>query len=162
MRILICLMALVVPGVVLADGVPLKNGRYAGKVLTFSLTPEQRAAADRFRTCHLAHFRETNIYTPYVFRLSKEQAEVVRRAVGFAPSRFDLYETYRGFNDSGPHWNLALRYSAERFEVPLELLLRDHAASAAEREQGWKNTNPCFPLSGPNNSSKPTPLRGAA
>ena len=158
MRLLICLIALTLPGVVRADGVPLKNGRYAGNSLTFSLTPEQRATADRFRTCHLAHFREMNVYTPYVFRLSPEQAQAVRRAVGFAPSRLDLYETYRGFNDSGPHWNLALRYSADRFEVPLDLLLKDQAASAAEREQGWQHTNPCFPELGPNNSCMDSPV----
>lgn len=155
MKRVICLIVAMLPLSAAADGLPLKNGRYPGKVVTFAMTTDQKATAERFRTCHLARFHVMNVYTPYVFRLSPEQARVLRRAVGFSPSRFQLYETYRGFNDSGPHWNLALRYSEDRIEVPLDLLVKDRDAAAADREQGWDPANPCFPRSG-----QGTPSRG--
>lgn len=145
---LISLLFAILPLTAAADGLPLKNGRYPGKVVTFQMTAEQKAIAERFRACHLARFQVMNVYTPYVFRLSPEQARTLRRTIGFSPSRFDLYETYRGFNDAGPHWNLALRYSEDRIEIPLDLLRKDRDAAVEEREQGWNPANPCFPRSG--------------
>jgi hypothetical protein len=86
-----------------------------------------------------------NVYTPYVFLLTPTQSRQLRYRVGFSPSRFEVYETYRGFNDAGPHWNLALRYSETKIEIPLDLLLRDRKAAQAHKSQGWQQANPCFP-----------------
>jgi hypothetical protein len=127
-----------------ADGLPLKEGRYPGPVLVFKLTPEQRQTIDHFRVCHLENFKTMNVYTPYVFRLTEKQAIAVRQTVGFAPRLFEVYETYRGFNDAGPHWNLVLRFSEDEVEIPLKLLLRDEDANAEHEMQGWDRSNPCF------------------
>lgn len=80
-----------------------------------------------------------NTKTPYVFRLTPSQAKQLKREAGLSPGRFDVYETYRGFNEAGPHWNLALRYSEHEIEIPHKLLLSDKRAEYAEfRVQGWK------------------------
>jgi hypothetical protein len=86
-----------------------------------------------------------NVYTPYVFELTEGQAGDLRRQVGFSPARFEVYETYLGYNDSGPHWNLVLRFSENEAEIPLKLLLPERASREAHDEMGWKNSNPCFP-----------------
>ena len=130
----------------LADGLPLKNGRYPGLVLDLKLTEQQKRVIERYRTCQLERSDTMNIYTPYVFALTSSQAAEVSKTVGYAPARFQVYETVRGFNDSGPHWNLALRYSKDRIEIPVKLLLPEKEAFAAHQEQGWKLKNPCFPV----------------
>ncbi|TXI77070.1 MAG: hypothetical protein E6Q42_05840 [Dechloromonas sp.] len=134
-----------------ADGLPLEDGRYAGgPVLVFQLTEAQKASIEHFRTCHLDNFRTMNVYTPYVFTLTASQSEALMARTGFSPLRFEVYETYRGFNEAGPHWNLALRFSENEIEVPLNLLRTDQEAAAEHRMQGWKTSNPCFPaLDGP-------------
>ena len=147
-KIIAFLIAASIATTALADGLPLKNGRYPGQVITFDLTKAQKATIAKFRFCHLANFKRMNIYTPYVFALTPEQSRAVRRTVGFAPNRFEVYETYRGFNDAGPHWNLALRYSQDRIEIPIKLLLRDKEAAQAHAVQGWEPSNPCFPALG--------------
>lgn len=132
-----------------ADGVPLKDGRYSGgPVVAFQLTPTQKKDIEHFRSCHLDHSRTMNVYTPYVFALTASQRESLRATKGFAPRLFEIYETYRGFNDAGPHWNLALRFSKDEIEVPLNLLRNEREAAAAHRDQGWKKSNPCFPSIG--------------
>lgn len=131
-----------------ADGLPLKDGRYPGPVLVFKLTKEQKKIINHFRACYLENSQKMNIYTPYVFALTQHQAAAVKAAKGFSPKRFDIYETYRGFNDAGPHWNLALRFSEDEIELPLDLLLSDEEARKAHEEQGWETTNPCFPQVG--------------
>lgn len=128
-----------------ADGLPLKGGRYPGAVLVFSLTDEQKQVIDHFRTCHLENFKTMNEFTPYVFTLTPVQAKKVKAAKGFSPRVFEIYETYRGFNDAGPFWNLVLRFSENEIEVPLDLVLPDKKAKAAHAEQGWRVPNPCFP-----------------
>ena len=139
------LMVSVLAADVLADGLPLKAGRYPGAVLEIRLSDEQKDRIDHFRTCHLANFRTMNIYTPYVIRLTDEQARVVREHAGFSPRWFEVYETYGGFNEAGPHWNLLLRFSEDKAEIPLDLLVQDDEAKAAHEVQGWKVSNPCFP-----------------
>jgi hypothetical protein len=133
------------PLLALADGLPIRDGRYAGDVLVFEVTQSQKRVIDHYRTCQLERSNEMNVYTPYVFQLTPDQALIVRKRVGFAPSYFQVFETMRGFNDSGPFWNLALRYAEDKIEVPVNLLLRDEAARQAHSEQGWKRGNPCFP-----------------
>lgn len=135
-------------GIAQADGVPLKDGRYIGPVMVFELTDEQKHLIDHFRTCHLKNFKSMNVYTPYVFKLTPNQAQALNAKVGFSPSVFEVYEIYRGFNDSGPHWNIALRFSESQIEIPLNLLLPDNKAKEALAMQGWEATNPCFPALG--------------
>jgi hypothetical protein len=130
-----------------ADGIPLKDGRYRGPVMVFKLTQEQKEVIERFRNCHEAHFRTMNQYTPYVFRLSPEQAAAVKAREGFAPILFAVLETYRGRNDP-LQWNVVLRFSEEQFEVPIDMLFTDAKAMKANEEvTGWKTNNPCFPSS---------------
>jgi hypothetical protein len=131
-----------------ADGVQLKNGRYDGPVMTFDLTKKQKAVIDHFRACHLERFKTMNEYTPYVFMLTREQAKTLKAKSGFAPRYFNVYETYTGYNDAGPHWNLVLRFSENQIEVPLDLLVSNREAMQAQKAQGWKPTNPCFPKLG--------------
>jgi hypothetical protein len=118
-----------------ADGLPLSNGRYVqGRVSVFTLTAEQRAFIECVRTTHT-----DNSKTPYVFRLTASQATQLRHEAGLSPARFEVYETYRGNNDAGPHWNLALRFSESQIEVPHKLLLNEAKANEAEfKVQGWK------------------------
>jgi hypothetical protein len=86
-----------------------------------------------------------NMYTPYVFTLTPTQSNVLKAKKGFSPRVFEVYETYRGFNDAGPHWNLAPRFSESEVEVPLDPLLPDGKAKQAHEVQGWNRANPCFP-----------------
>lgn len=128
-----------------ADGLSLTNGRYSGPVMTLKLTETQKKVIDHYRTCQLGQSLKMNIFTPYVFTLTPEQAVIVKRRVGYVPALFQVFETVRGFNDAGPFWNLALRYSDDEIEIPLDLLLPDKAAKSAHTDQGWKVDNPCFP-----------------
>jgi hypothetical protein len=140
----ILLTSLFISETLWADGLPLHNGRYTGQVLIFDLSETQKKVIDQYRTCQLKN-SEMNVYTPYIFTLTPSQSEVVKAKAGFSPKRFEIYETVRGFNDAGPHWNLALRFSENQFEVPLDLLLSDKKAKRSHDEQGWKTMNPCFP-----------------
>jgi hypothetical protein len=142
---LLVLAALLAPPLVIADGLPLRDGRYPGLVVDLKLTEQQKKAIDQYRSCQLEHSDTMNVYTPYVFVLTPLQASEVKKKAGHAPQRFQVYETVRGFNDAGPHWNLALRYSVDRMEIPIELLLPEAKATAAHRAQSWKLENPCFP-----------------
>jgi len=135
----------VLAGFAHADGLPLQAGRYPGQVVVLKLTRNQKNEIAHFRKCHLAHFKTMNQYTPYVFELTEGQSKVLSQQAGFSPKYFDVYETYRGFNEAGPHWNLALRFSEDQIEVPLALLLPDPEAKKAHDEQGWITSNPCFP-----------------
>lgn len=101
-------LVLALPVLAAADGLPLENDRYPGKVLDFALTSEQKAVIDHYRVCQLEHSREMNVYTPYVFSLTAAQSTAVRQLMGFAPKYFNVFETARGFNDAGPFWNLVL------------------------------------------------------
>lgn len=134
------LAALAVPTFALADGLPLMNGRYVKGVTTvLDITREQRALIDCIRERHT-----DNTKTPYVFRLTPKQAAQLKKEAGFSPERFQVYETWRGFNDAGPHWNLVLRFNETQIEVPHDLLLPNRQAEHAELAvQGW-TPNPSF------------------
>jgi hypothetical protein len=142
---ILVLATLFVPHNTYADGLPLKKGRYPGPVVVFSLTAQQTKVIEHYRTCQLERFKTMNMYTPYIFKLTASQAKVLVAKKGFSPKVFEVYETYRGFNDAGPHWNLVLRFSAGQIEVPLDLVIPDKDAKAAHEEQGWEMPNPCFP-----------------
>ena len=123
----------------------LKNGQYVGPSITFKLTNKQKQLIDHYRTCHLENFKKMNIYTPYIFKLTNIQKSRLKAKVGFSPETFQIYETYRGLNDAGPHWNLVLRISDNQIEVPIDLLVSVDDAKKAHEQQGWKINNPCFP-----------------
>jgi hypothetical protein len=124
----------VASGSVFADALRLVDGRFdEGSVSVFTLTSAQRAFIECVRANHT-----DNTKTPYVFRLTSAQAAQLKREAGLGPSRFQVYETYLGFNDAGPHWNLALRFDEAHIEVPHKLLLSDRDAERAEfKVQGW-------------------------
>jgi hypothetical protein len=143
-KLLVVIFALA-PILAIADGLPLREGRYPGEVLVFRLTPKQKQVINHYRTCQLERANQMNVYTPYVFSLTSKQAAAVRKRMGFTPSYFLVFETVRGFNDAGPFWNLVLRYSEDSFEIPVDLLLADSEARKAHDEQGWERQNPCFP-----------------
>jgi hypothetical protein len=150
MRIMIrhvsIILILLLANFALADGLPLVNGRYkTGAVLVFNLTNKQKAVIKHYNECQLSKYKTMNMYTPYIFTLTKNQAEMLKNKKGFAPKNFIVYETYKGFNDAGPHWNLVLRYSENKIEIPLALVINDTEASKAHEEQGWEPKNPCFP-----------------
>jgi len=142
---LLLVLLLTTAGVAQADGVELKSGRYVGPVIVFKLTKNQKQVIAHFRSCHLEKFRAMNGYTQYVFTLTSKQAEAVRTKKGFSPRHFTVYEAFKRDNDAGPHWNLALRFSPDEFEVPLDLVIPDIEAMKALEVQGWEATNPCFP-----------------
>jgi len=144
-RLLLALATSLAMQLAFADGLPLKNGRYPGDVIDLKLTEQQKRTIEHYRTCQLERSKTMNIYTPYVFALTPSQSAKVSKRVGYVPAQFQVYETVRGFNDAGPHWNLALRYSEDRIEVPVNLLLPEKEAFEAHEEQGWKVENPCFP-----------------
>jgi hypothetical protein len=128
-----------------ANGIDLVNGRYNGDVLVFKLTTMQKKTIDHFRSCHLENFKTMNVYTPYVFILTPHQAKILKHKKGFSPRHFEVHETYLSDNDAGPHWNLALRFSEDEVEIPLDILLNDKKAKEEVDMQGWKSFNPCFP-----------------
>jgi hypothetical protein len=154
-RYLILVVSIMFTASVYADGLPLEDGPYPGPVLVFKLTKEQKQVIDHFRTCHLENFKTMNMYTPYVFTLTPKQAAALKSKKGFSPQRFEVYETYRGFNDAGPHWNLALRFSEDEIEIPLDLVISDEEAREAHDVQGWKTSNPCFPSLGKKKAQQP-------
>lgn len=129
----------------IADGLSLVQGRYPGPVLVFKLTATQKDIIEHYRICQLEHSTEMNVFTPYVFALTQAQAGALKKRVGYAPSRFSVFETVRGFDDAGPFWNLVLRFSENEIEIPIGLLLPDERAKKAHAVQGWKLENPCFP-----------------
>jgi len=148
MKLAYFLLTTLLSTVAWADGLPLRDGRYPGEVLIFNLTEAQKNVIDHYRTCQLENFRTMNVYTPYVFTLSPSQSKVLKAKKGFSPKYFEIYETVRGFNDAGPHWNLALRFSEDQIEIPLDLVVTNKEARAEHNEQGWNWHNPCFPKLG--------------
>jgi hypothetical protein len=128
-----------------AEGLPLENGRYVDRVIVLTLTEKQKMDIAHFRACHIKHFKTMNVYTPYVFTLTRAQANQLAKKKGFSPKAFWVLETFRGDNDAGPFWNVALRFSESNIEIPLDLVLSDKAALKEVAMQGWQSPNPCFP-----------------
>ena len=134
LRLSIALLYLMAPLFAVADGLPLVDGRFPnGNVSVFTLTPEQEA----FIACVRERYTD-NSKTPYVFRLNTSQKAQLKQEAGISPERFAVYETYRGFNDAGPHWNLVLRFAEHEIEIPHALLRSDTEAEQAEFQiMGW-------------------------
>ena len=146
MRNIFILLTILISQNILADGLPLKDGRYVhSDVIVFDLTENQKKTIQHYDKCQLENFRTMNAYTPYIFKLTEKQSEILKSKKGFSPSKFQVYETYKGFNDAGPHWNMVLRFSENEIEIPIDLLITDTEAKEAHDMQGWDINNPCFP-----------------
>lgn len=115
-----------------ADGRSFVDGRYPGATSTFALTPGQAAFASYVVACH-----RDNTRTPYVFRLTREQASALKRATGRQPSRFAVFDTARDVGVDLPV-NVIVRFAPDRFEVPHDLLADDPEAVDYETHViGW-------------------------
>ncbi len=125
-----------------ADGLKLKNGRYDGAVVVLTLSKSQQADVDRFRTCMRKDIN-MNRYTPYVFQLSSPQLQVVVNKTGLRPGKFEVFQTFRGDDDAGPFWNVALQFNPGKLEIPIELVVSAKDAQESEKMQGWELANPC-------------------
>jgi hypothetical protein len=108
----------------------------------FKLTKAQKAYLELVRRCR------NNEKTPYLFRLTAQQSIVLTRKVGFSPSRFAIFESYRGDTGVDLEINVINRFSNDEFEVPYQLLTRDREARDWELNvMGWlpnplSNANP--------------------
>jgi hypothetical protein len=117
-----------------ADGWKFANGRFPeGKVSVFKLTKAQKAYVDLVRRC-----QKDNEKTPYLFKLTEQQAKMLKREVGFSPDRFAILESYRGDVGVDLEMNVINRFSEEEFEVPQKLLVPSREAHAWEQNiMGW-------------------------
>jgi hypothetical protein len=128
------LLLLLSPAPALADGWTFINGRFPeGKVTVFKLTTAQKARLDLIRRCHT-----DNTKTPFLFTLTPQQAVALKREVGFSPDRFVAFESYRGDVAVDIEINVINRFSDNEFEIPHNLLTRDHEARDWEKNTiGW-------------------------
>lgn len=119
---------------VFADGWVFIKGRFpSGRVSVFKLTPGQRDYLDLIRRC-----QKDNERTPYLFRLTDEQASLLRRQTGFSPDRFAVFESYRGDKGVDLEVNVINRFSEDEFEIPHKLLTRNRTAQNWEvHTMGW-------------------------
>ena len=123
MRVLVLLL-LLTPLPALADGWKFINGRFPeGEVTVFKLTTAQKARLELIRRCHT-----DNTKTPYLFTLTPQQALVLKREVGFSPELFAVFESFRGDTGVDIEINVINRFSEDAFEIPHNLLTRDHEA----------------------------------
>lgn len=137
--LILCLMA----ASAYADGWMFANGRFPeGKVTVLELTKSQKIFLDLVRHCR------NNKKTPFVFRLSHEQSTVLKREAGFSPTRFAVFESYRGDVGVDIEVNVINRFNEAEFEIPHKLLTHDHEARDWEIHTiGWlpnplENANP--------------------
>src|ERR1700740_27549 len=119
MRLLAVLLLSLASIPAFADRWTFTKGRFPdGKVTVFKLTKAQKAYIDMVRRCHT-----DNEKTPYLFRLTPEQALALKRELGFSPDRFAIFESYRGDVGVDLEMNVINRFSEEEFEVPHKLLV---------------------------------------
>jgi hypothetical protein len=128
------LLLLLNPVPALADGWTFINGRFPeGKVTVFKLTTAQKARLDLIRRCHT-----DNTKTPFLFTLTPQQSVILKRAMGFSPNRFVVFESFRGDAGVDIEINAINRFSEDEFEIPHKLLTRDHEARDWETNtMGW-------------------------
>jgi hypothetical protein len=128
------LLLLLSPVPALADGWTFINGRFPdGKVTVFKLTTPQRARLDLIRRCHT-----DNTKTPFLFTLTPQQSAALKREVGFSPDRFAVFESFRGDAGVDIEINVINRFSENEFEIPHNLLTRNHEARDWETNtMGW-------------------------
>ncbi|HEX7901669.1 MAG TPA: hypothetical protein VF950_28175 [Planctomycetota bacterium] len=95
------------------DGMPLENGRFAGGPATvLSLSPDQARSLRERRT----------------LVLSGSQRDALRRSAGRAPATLLVYDTRAGENDCGCEAvDVGLRFSPDQIEVPHPYLAEEAA-----------------------------------
>ena len=128
------LLLLLCPAPALADGWTFINGRFPkGKVTVFKLTTAQKARLDLIRRCHT-----DNTKTPFLFTLTPQQSVALKQEVGFSPDRFAVFESFRGDAGVDIEINVINRFSENEFEIPHNLLTRNHEARDWEtKTMGW-------------------------
>jgi hypothetical protein len=128
------LLLLLSPVPALADGWTFINGRFPeGKVTVFKLTTAQKARLDLIRRCHT-----DNTKTPFLFTLTPQQSVALKREVGFSPDRLAVFESLRGDAGVDIEINVINRFSENEFEIPHNLLTRNHEARDWETNtMGW-------------------------
>jgi hypothetical protein len=133
-RVVLLVIASLVCMAANADGISFVGGRYPrGPVSELLLSPNQIQFIDLFRKC-----APDNTKTPYVFRLTAEQAYELKTQVGFAPTRFAIVEGFRGAEGDELKINVVNRFSEDRFEILHETLTRDNQARQWEMKvMGW-------------------------
>ncbi|MSM41630.1 MAG: hypothetical protein GJT30_18595 [Geobacter sp.] len=117
-----------------ADGYMLKAGRFPeGKVTVLTLTTEQQQLIDLDRRCR------KNKYTPYIFRLTPEQSERLRKEAGSSPKRFAIFESYQGDRGIDIEFNVINRFNEKTIEIPHKLLIPERQLRDWERNtMGWE------------------------
>jgi hypothetical protein len=120
---------------VFADGWPLNNGRFPGRVTVLELTKSQKAFLDLIRRCSSGQPPQrthgdliSNEHTPFVFSLTHKQSAILKKDAGFSPSRFAVFESYRGDTGIDIEVNVINRFNENEFEVPHKLLTHDKDA----------------------------------
>jgi hypothetical protein len=118
----------------LADGWTFINGRFPErKVTVLKLTTAQKTRLDLIRRCHA-----DNTKTPFLFTLTPQQSVALKRKVGFSPDRFAVFESFRGDAGVDIEINVINRFSENEFEIPHNLLTRNHEARDWETNtMGW-------------------------
>jgi hypothetical protein len=129
-----CLLA----GAVLADGMPIQDGRFVGAVTVITLTKAQRGQVDkdwaRLQRWRKEGSSEFGGPTPRIALTARQRAQL-RKDSGKAPRFFLFYETRFGQNDCTCHAaNNALRFSETQAEIPHEYLKSDAEVRKMERE----------------------------
>ena len=113
-----------------ADGHVFKDGRFQNtKVTVFDLTATQKQIIGLYRKCRSNHF------SPYVFRLTEGQAEVLKRETGTDAINFYIVESIAGDLGAELAMNPINRFSEGQFEIPHRLL-----SSEAVRKDWDENT----------------------
>lgn len=79
-------------------------------VAVFKLTKAQRAYLDLVRRCR------NNEKTPYLFRLTAQQSIVLTRQIGFSPTRFAIFQSYRGDTGVDLEINVINRFSNDELK----------------------------------------------
>ncbi len=128
------LFVVLCPVACFADGWTFVKGRFpAGKVTVFKLTDPQKTRLDLIRRCHT-----DNTKTPFLFTLTPQQSLALKREVGFSPDWFAVFESYRGDAGVDIEINVINRFSESEFEIPHNLLTRNHEARNWEvNTMGW-------------------------
>jgi hypothetical protein len=105
--------------VAMADGFPIKDGRYAGKTSVLTLTRSQISS----------------LATSRVLRLTQKQRAKLKVAAGAGPSEIYVYFTKDGENDdSCMAFNVGFRFSDVEVEVPHEYVVSDEEAEKRKKE----------------------------
>ena len=118
-RLVLIFAILVVAGLCMADGMPIKNGRFEGKVSIFELTQAQRE----------------ELKTKRNIELTTDQKRVLQEEAGVAPSVLYIYFTKDGENEcTCCAWNRGLMFNDSQIEVPHSYLVSDAEAKRLQKE----------------------------